>query len=72
MPDRNYREDITREERCSIFEYAIDFVRLCSSVLPTFLVVATERGRERNGYHWVNLSDVFAEFSYGEDVICEM
>lgn len=37
-----------------------------------FLVVATDRGRERNGYRWVPLSNHTSEFSYGEYVIREL
>lgn len=37
-----------------------------------FLVAATDRGRERNGYRWVTLSNYKSEFSYGEYVIREL
>lgn len=37
-----------------------------------FLVVSTDRGRERSGYRWVSLDDVSSEFSYAEGVIYEM
>lgn len=37
-----------------------------------FLVVATGRGRERNGSEWVPLSNALSVFSYAEVVIYEM
>jgi len=37
-----------------------------------FLVVATDRGRQRNGYRWVPLSNHASEFSYGEHIIEEL
>lgn len=40
--------------------------------MHVFLVVSTERSRERSGYRWVHLSDASSEFSYGEGVIFEM
>lgn len=37
-----------------------------------FLVAATERGPERNGYRWVPLADSSSEFTYGGYVIQEL
>jgi len=34
-----------------------------------FLVAATERGREVNGFQWVPLADASSEFTYGGSVI---